>query len=80
MAKQNNKKLRMHPLHFHLGLYLTLAALLVTAAKTSGELIKSMYAIPVYYDVASSTHMKEAETLHGQANLVIARRAFVAGQ
>ncbi len=70
----------MHIVHFHLGLYLTLAALLVTTAKTSSEMIKSLYALPMQYDVMSSTHLKEAETLHSHANLVITRRPLTAGQ
>ncbi len=70
----------MHPVHFHLGLYLALAAILVTAAKSSGEMIRSLYALPVHDTVVSDTHLREAETLHGQANFAVARRAYVAGQ
>lgn len=80
MAKHTNKKLSMHPVHFHFGLYLALAAILVTAAKSSSELIRSVYAVPVHDTVVSDTHLREAETLHGQANMGTARRAYVAGQ
>jgi hypothetical protein len=81
MSKQNKKRLNIHPIHFHFGLYLALAALLVTTAKSSSELIKGIYAVPAaHYNAMHTEHMREAETLHGHANIVMARRTPVAGQ
>jgi hypothetical protein len=80
MKKQKTNYLNVHPVHFHFGVYLALAALLVTTAKSSSELIRGIYAMPSHYNAMQSEHLREAETLHGHANIVIARRVPVAGQ
>lgn len=82
MKKQTHKKRRLnvHPIHFHLGVYVALATVLITCAKSSSEIIKTAYAMPVYYDGVNALHLRDAKTLHGHTNLSMMRRADVMGQ
>jgi hypothetical protein len=60
----------MHPVNFHIGIYVAVAVLLITAMKSSEGIIAA-----VYYggnqtgDLLSSTHMREAETHVGHAQM-----------
>jgi hypothetical protein len=78
MSKKHKKQKIQH-LHLHLGLYLAVATLLVTIAKSSSELIKVAYAMPVHYEGVHTLQLREAETLHGHAITAIARRTAVTG-
>lgn len=71
----------MHPIHFHLGVYVAVAALLITAMKTSEGMIATLYGGPSHHasDLISSSHLREAETHIGHAQLSFARPARVSG-
>ncbi|MGB4966739.1 MAG: hypothetical protein WBO35_00905 [Candidatus Saccharimonadales bacterium] len=79
MSKKYKKTKKVQHLHLHLGLYLAVATLFVTIAKSSSELIKTAYAMPVHYEGIHTLQLREAETLHGHAIVVMARRTAIAG-
>jgi hypothetical protein len=70
--------LTMHPVHFHIGVYITIAAMLVTILKTSHEMVIALYGAPLHTDITNS-HMREAETHNAHINLNFARRPTVSG-
>lgn len=79
-SKTKKKRLSVHPVHFHVGLYVAIAALLVTAMKSSEGMIATVYAhAHQNTDLLSNTHMREAETHSGHAQLSFARLAKVSG-
>ena len=79
-TKSHTHWLRMHPIHFHIGMYVALAALLITAMKTSEGIISSVYAnAGTSANVLSETFMREAENHVGHAQMVQHRRANIGG-
>lgn len=53
----------MHPIHFHVGMYVAVAALLVTAMKSSESVIAATYpGRSAGGNLLSDTYMREAET------------------
>ena len=83
MSKTKKKQswLRMHPVHFHVGMYVAIAALLITAMKSSEGMIAAVYNNPAHAsgEALSHTHLREAETHIGHAQLSFARPARVSG-
>ncbi len=83
MSKNTKKKLknRLHSLHFHVGLYVAIAALLITAMKTSQGMIAVVYNRNTHGsgEMLHNTHLREAETHIGHAQLSFARPARVSG-
>lgn len=83
MSKNTKKKLknRLHSLHFHVGLYVAIAALLITAMKTSQGMIAVVYSQNTHGsgEMLHNNHMREAETHIGHAQLSFARPARVSG-
>ncbi len=76
----HDRWLQMHPLHFHIGMYVALAALLITAMKTSEGIISSVYSSAgTSANVLSDTFMREAENHVGHAQMVQHRRANIGG-
>lgn len=71
----------MHPLHFHFSMGVALAAVFVTAGKSSGHALNSVAHIaPVQgaYSL-SAMHVRDAETLHGHVLTSQARRPYISG-
>jgi nitrate reductase gamma subunit len=82
MSKSKTKQnwLRMHPVHFHIGMYVALAALLITMMKSSEGMIAAIYRGEAHGGgMHSDTHMREAETHIGHAQLNFARHPSVSG-
>ncbi|QQS19363.1 hypothetical protein IPL85_03680 [Candidatus Saccharibacteria bacterium] len=83
MSKTKKKQnwLQMHPVHLHVGMYVGIAALLITAMKTSEGMIAAVYYSPGHGNGEgfSHTHLREAETHIGHAQLSFARPARVSG-
>jgi hypothetical protein len=79
--KKKHSKLRIHPIHFHVGMYVAIAALLITAMRTSEGMIAAVYNRNTYSggEMLHNTHMREAETHIGHAQLSFARPARVSG-
>lgn len=79
--KKQQSWLRMHPAHFHVGMYVAIAALLITAMKSSQGMIATVYSNPAHAsgESLSHTHMREAETHIGHAQLSLTRSARVSG-
>lgn len=78
--QHKHKRLSVHPIHFHVGLYVAIAALLVTAMKSSEGMIATVYARQYHgADLMDHTHMREAETHTGHAQLGFARLVKVSG-
>ncbi len=73
--------LRMHPLHFHIGMYVALAALLLTAMKSSEGIVAAVYAGAGNdaNGLLSETYMREAENHIGHAQMVQHRRVNIGG-
>lgn len=74
----------LHPVHWHGSMLLAIAAILVTATKTSGELMRSLHgAAPVQNAIISSLTLRdarEAETAHQEIILGgLARFAHISG-
>ena len=60
----------MHPVHFHVGMYVAIAALLITAMKSSEGVVASVY--PTTFQpghVIENTEMREAEVHTGHPSL-----------
>ncbi|PID30455.1 hypothetical protein CR973_02640 [Candidatus Saccharibacteria bacterium] len=78
---KTQKRLRMHPVHFHVGMYVAIAALLITAMKSSEGMIATIYHDPAHGsgEALEHTHLREAETHIGHAQLGFARPARVSG-
>ena len=51
-------------LHWYVSMSLAIVALLVTATRTSGDLVRFLEATPAQRNVMSSITMREAETVH----------------
>ena len=52
----------MHPIHFHIGMYVAIAALLVTAMKSSENVIAAVYPESHESGLLHETYLREAET------------------
>lgn len=82
MSKHTNKhkRLRMHPIHFHIGMYVGIAALLITAMKSSEGIVTALSANTHQSgSMLHDTFMREAETHVGHAQIVQHRRVYVSG-
>lgn len=83
MSKHTNnhhKRLRMHPIHFHVGMYVAIAALLITTMKSSEGIIAGLTANAQHSGgVLHDTFMREAETHVGHAQMVQHRRVDISG-
>ena len=82
MAKthKRNRYLRMHPIHFHIGMYVAIAALLITAMKSSEGIIASVYAgSHSAGNMLNDTYLREAENHIGHAQMVQHRRVYIGG-
>lgn len=82
MSKHTNKhrKLRMHPIHFHIGMYVAIAALLITTMKSSEGLIAGLSGnVHRNSHLVHDTFMREAETHVGHAQIVQHRRVYISG-
>lgn len=66
MKKQTRKhlgiSLNIHPAHFHLGMYVALAMIALTAGKGSGDLLQTVYGHADQHDALETVEMREAET------------------
>lgn len=77
MAKHKKKSFIINH-HLHVGVYISIAAMLVTVLKTSHEMMQVLYGAPMQTDI-TNTHMREAETHNSHMSLAIARRPTVSG-
>lgn len=60
----------MHPVHFHVGMYVAIAALLITAMKSSEGVVAAVY--PGGFQpghIIENTDMREAEVHTGHPSL-----------
>lgn len=75
------QKLLVHPLHFHFSMGIALAAVFVTAGKSSGHAFNTMSHIAPMHGAysLSSMHVRDAETLHGHIITSQARRPYISG-
>lgn len=70
----------MHPVHFHVGMYVAVAALLVTAMKSSETAIAAAYPESSNGgNLLSDTYMREAETHIQHQNLTNLRVVSTTG-
>ncbi len=75
------QRLLIHPLHFHFSMGVALAAVFVTAGKSSGHafsVASHMAPAQAAYSI-SSMHVRDAETLHGHIITSQARRPYISG-
>ncbi|MFZ2513403.1 MAG: hypothetical protein WAW63_03025 [Candidatus Saccharimonadales bacterium] len=83
MTKQtkNQHWLAIYPVHFHVGMYVGIAALLITMMKSSEGMIAVVYSQNAHGsgEMLHNTHMREAETHIGHAQLSFARPTRVSG-
>ncbi len=79
--KHLRMQLRMHPIHFHIGMYVATAALLITAMKSSEGMLAVLY--PTTYanqnNFLHDTQLREAETHIGHARLGNGRYPSISG-
>lgn len=78
------KTVRRHinHLHLHLGMYIAVAAIIVTALHTSAEMVYALYGTqPIFADTGSHTlrEAREFETHTGHAQISMARRNYIGG-
>jgi len=69
-------------LHLHLGMWIAVAAILITALHTSAEMIYALYGMQTAYADTGSHTLREArefETHTGHAQISMVRRNYVGG-
>ncbi len=78
---QKNKTLhrQLHPVHWHVSMFVAIAAILLTSFKTSTEMLRALQALPMSEAVMDSVHMREAETRHAPIILNIGARVATFG-
>ncbi len=64
----------LHPIHWHAGMFLAIAAILLTSFKCSDEMLRALRAVPVHAAVLDNVYMREAETGHSPIILNIGTR------
>lgn len=82
MQKQIMKTARkISHLHLHLGMYVAVAAILVTALHTSKEMIQALYNAPHAFADGGHTmrESREAETHIAHAQISFTRRNYIGG-
>jgi len=79
MTQKHKKPAKVHHLHLHISMLFAVATMFVTVAKSSSELIKTAYAMPVHYEGIHHLQLREAETLHSHAITTMARRTAITG-
>lgn len=65
--------LNIHPIHFHLSMYVALAMIALTAGKGSEHLLKSSYGTDHSVSVNEQAEMREAEVHRADPNLTTLR-------
>lgn len=83
MEKQIMKAVRrISHLHLHLGIWIAIAAIIVTALHTSADMIYAMYGVQTSFAEAGGHTLREAreyETHVGHAQIATARRNYIGG-
>lgn len=76
--RKKHYKRQFTQIHLHVGIYVAIAALVITAMKSSQGMIAAIYG---YHgnDALSHTFLREAETHTGHAQLYYARLPRVSG-
>ena len=80
MKKQKKRQSWIRPMHLHFGMYIAIAAVIVTALHTSGDMVYALYGVqPVYGDASNNEfrEMREYETHVGHAQVSITRRSYI---
>jgi hypothetical protein len=71
----------LHPIHWHGSMYVAIVAILLTASKSSGELLRQLQQAPVETGVMSSIFLRDAENIHMPVLLSAGlRNATLSGQ
>lgn len=83
MKKQIMKTIRrVRHLHLHLGMWIAIAAIIITALHTSADMVYALYGVHPAYAETGHSNLREArefETHVGHAQISIARRSYVGG-
>lgn len=69
-------------LHLHFGMYIAIAAIIVTALHTSADMVYALYGTQApYADVGNHTlrEAREFETHIGHAQITMTRRSYIGG-
>lgn len=69
-------------LHLHFGIWIAVAAIMVTALHTSADMVYALYGMhPAYADAGGHTlrEAREFETHTGHAQISMARRSYIGG-
>ena len=80
MSKAKTLHRHLHPVHWHGSMIVAIAALLITALKTSDELLKALPAPVAHTDSLGSVELRNAETVHSSFAIGgLVRHATVGG-
>ncbi len=72
---------RISHIHLHVGMWIAIAAVIVTALHTSAEMVYALYGVHPQGEVGNSTfrEAREHETHTGHAQISMARRNYIGG-
>ena len=62
-------KLNIHPVQFHLSMYIAMAMICLITGKHSGEVIHTAYADTEYHGMGDGSELRESEVRHDLAIL-----------
>ena len=82
MRKQIMKTIRrISHIHLHIGMWVAIAAIIVTALHTSAEMVYALYGVQPHGVAGNSTfrEAREHETHVGHAQISMARRNYIGG-
>jgi len=75
MSKQKTLHRHLHPIHWHVSMFVAIAALLITSFKCSEEMLRALRTAPVSHAaVIESVVMRDVETGHSPIILNIGTR------
>jgi hypothetical protein len=62
--KNKNNHRALHPVHWHVSMFVAIAAILLTTLKDSGEMIRALQMAPVNANFMTAVYQRNAENLH----------------
>ncbi|MBP9852616.1 MAG: hypothetical protein QG629_359 [Patescibacteria group bacterium] len=66
-------KINVHPAKLHIGMFVALGMILLTAGKGSAEMIQTAYVEPEHHEAGESSELRECEVRHDLAILSCSR-------
>ncbi|MFA5004117.1 MAG: hypothetical protein WC498_02465 [Candidatus Saccharimonadales bacterium] len=79
-TKTKNLHRQIHPIHWHGSMFVAIAALLITATKSSSDMLRFLNQTTAQANLLNSLYLRDAENIHLPVILVASRHTPVAGK